>query len=215
MSCTHINDKLDDYMDGALDDAETASLDRHIESCDSCRQTVESEQGLRRLLKDYPVPAPDAAFLDRALAQASHVSTLVNTKSQRNRWIMTGFGGAIAAGLIAWIIGGMLLQTPDVTDPAASIPGVTMALEEPRTVNLVFSSATELVDAVLTVNLPAGIEIEGFAGLREITWITSLQAGKNILPLKLIATTPHGGVLLARLEHDDRDRTFRIRMTVT
>ncbi len=215
MSCTHINEKLDDYMDGALDDAETASLDRHIESCDSCRQTVESEQGLRRLLKDYPVPAPDAAFLDRALAQASHVSTLVNTKSQRNRWIMTGFGGAIAAGLIAWIIGGMLLQTPDVTDPAASIPGVTMALEEPRTVNLVFSSATELVDAVLTVNLPAGIEIEGFAGLREITWITSLQAGKNILPLKLIATTPHGGVLLARLEHDDRDRTFRIRMTVT
>ncbi len=215
MSCTHINEKLDDYMDGALDDAETASLDRHIESCDSCRQTVESEQGLRRLLKDYPVPAPDAAFLDRALAQASHVSTLVNTRSQRNRWIMTGFGGAIAAGLIAWIIGGMLLQTPDVTDPAASIPGVTMALEEPRTVNLVFSSATELVDAVLTVNLPAGIEIEGFAGLREITWITSLQAGKNILPLKLIATTPHGGVLLARLEHDDRDRTFRIRMTVT
>ncbi len=215
MSCTHINEKLDDYMDGALDDAETASLDRHIESCDSCRQTVESEQGLRRLLKDYPVPAPDAAFLDRALAQASHVSTLVNTKSQRNRWIMTGFGGAIAAGLIAWIIGGTLLQTPDVTDPAASIPGVTMALEEPRTVNLVFSSATELVDAVLTVNLPAGIEIEGFAGLREITWITSLQAGKNILPLKLIATTPHGGVLLARLEHDDRDRTFRIRMTVT
>ncbi len=215
MSCTHINEKLDDYMDGALDDAETASLDRHIESCDSCRQTVESEQRLRGLLKDYPVPAPDAAFLDRALAQASHVSTLVNTKSQRNRWIMTGFGGAIAAGLIAWIIGGMLLQTPDVTDPAASIPGVTMALEEPRTVNLVFSSATELVDAVLTVNLPAGIEIEGFAGLREITWITSLQAGKNILPLKLIATTPHGGVLLARLEHDDRDRTFRIRMTVT
>ena len=215
MSCTHINEKLDDYMDGALDEAEIDSLDEHIESCDSCRQTVESEQGLRGLLKDYSVPAPDAAFLDRALAQASHVSTLVNTKSQRNRWIMTGFGGAIAAGLIAWIIGGMLLQTPDVTDPAASIPGVTMALEEPRTVNLVFSSATELVDAVLTVNLPAGIEIEGFAGLREITWITSLQAGKNILPLKLIATTPHGGVLLARLEHDDRDRTFRIRMTVT
>ena len=214
MSCTHISEKLDDYMDGALDEAEIASLDEHIESCDSCRQTVESEQGLRGLLKDYPVPAPDAAFLDRALAQASHVSTLVNTKSQRNRWIMTGFGGAIAAGLIAWIIGGMLLQTPDLPDPAASIPGVTMALEEPRTVNLVFSSATDLNDAVLTVNLPAGIEIEGFAGLREITWMTSLQAGKNILPLRLIATTPHGGELLARLEHDDRNRTFRIRVNV-
>jgi hypothetical protein len=90
-----------------------------------------------------------------------------------------------------------------------------MVLEEPRTVNLVFSSATDLDDAVLTVNLPAGIEIEGFAGQREITWMTSLQAGKNILPLRLIAMTPHGGELLARLEHDGRDRTFRIRVEVS
>jgi len=214
MSCTHINEKLDDYMDGTLDDGEVVMLDEHIDSCDVCRHTVESEQRLRELLKDYPVPTPDAAYFDRALARASHVSTLASAKGQRNRWIMTGFGGAIAAGLIAWIIGGMLLQTPDLPDPTASIPGVTMALEEPRTVNLVFSSATAMDDAVLTVNLPAGIEIEGFAGLREITWMTSLQAGNNILPLTLIATTPQGGELLATLEHDDRDRTFRIRVTV-
>ncbi len=214
MSCTHINEKLDDYMDSTLDAAEIAALDEHIDSCDACRHTVESAQRLRGLLRDYPVPAPDATYFDQALARASHVSTLASTNRQRNRWIMTGFGGAIAAGLIAWIIGGMLLQTPDLPDPAASIPGVTMALEEPRTVNLVFSSATDLNDAVLTVNLPAGIEIEGFAGLREITWMTSLQAGKNILPLRLIATTPHGGELLARLEHDDRNRTFRIRVNV-
>ena len=211
MSCTHINEKLDDYIDGVLHDAEIASLDEHIESCDSCRATVKAAQSLRGLLKDYPVPAPDATFFDQALARATHVSA----NRQRNRWIMSGFGGAIAAGLVAWIIGGMLLQTTPGTHPDASIPGVTMLLEEPRTVNLVFSSATVLNDAVLTVNLPAGIEVDGFAGLREITWMTSLQAGKNILPLKLIATTPHGGELLATLEHDNRDRTFRIRVNVT
>ena len=80
---------------------------------------------------------------------------------------------------------------------------------------LVFSSATKLDNALLTVSLPQGVEIEGFAGHQEITWTTSLKAGKNILPLTLIATTPHGGELLATLEHDDRDRTFRIRVTVT
>ena len=211
MSDTHLNEKLDDYMDGTLDDAETLALDAHMASCNTCRQTVESEQRLRGLLKDFPVPAPDTAYFDQALAKASHVST----NGQRNRWVMTGFGGAIAAGLVAWVIGGVLLQTPDPTDTAADIPGVTMVLEEPRTVNLVFSSATELNDAVLTVNLPAGIEIEGFAGQREITWMTNLQPGKNILPLRLIAMTPHGGELLARLEHDDRDRTFRIRVDVS
>jgi anti-sigma factor RsiW len=211
MSDTHINEKLDDYMDGSLDDSETLAFDTHVDSCNSCRQMVESEQRLRGLLKDYPVPAPDDAYFDQALAKASHVST----NGQRNRWFMTGFGGAIAAGLLAWVIGGTILQTTEPVESVASIPGVTMVLEEPRTVNLVFSSATELDDAVLTVNLPAGIEIEGFAGQREITWMTSLQAGKNILPLRLIAMTPHGGELLARLEHDDRDRTFRIRVEVS
>ena len=211
MSDTHLNKQLDDYMDGTLDDAETLALDAHVASCNTCRQTVESEQRLRGLLKDFPVPAPDTAYFDQALAKASHVST----NGQRNRWVMTGFGGAIAAGLVAWVIGGVLLQTPDPTDTAADIPGVTMVLDEPRTVNLVFSSAIALDGAVLTVNLPAGIEIEGFEGLQEITWMTSLQAGKNILPLRLIATTSQGGELLARLDHDDRDRTFRIRVSVS
>lgn len=210
MTCTQINEKLDDYMDGILDAAEIVMLDEHVDHCDSCRHTVEAEQKLRGLLKDYPVPAPDTAYFDRAIARATHVSA----NRQRNRWLMTGFGGAIAAGLLAWIVGGILLQTPDITGPSADIPGVTMALEEPRIVNLVFSSDTVLDGAVLTVRLPQGIEIEGFAGQREITWMTSLQAGKNILPLKLIATESSGGELLARLEHEDRDRTFRIRVTI-
>lgn len=211
MACKQINEKLDDYMDGTLDAHDMHRLQRHVDACHSCQQTVDSEQRLRSLMKDYPVPTPDAAFFDQALIRATHVGN----SHQRNRWIMTGFGGAIAAGLIAWIIGGFLLKAPGLPDADMSIPGVTMALEEPRTVNLVFSSATALDDATLTVSLPQGIEIEGFSGLREITWMTSLKAGKNILPLKLIATTPHGGELLARLEHHDRDRTFRIRVTVS
>ncbi len=90
-----------------------------------------------------------------------------------------------------------------------------MALEEPRTVNLVFASATSLDSATLTVSLPEGIELEGFPGQREISWETSLSEGKNFLPLTLIALTPTGGELLARLEHDDRDRTFRLQVDVT
>jgi predicted anti-sigma-YlaC factor YlaD len=211
MPCEHINEKLDDYMDGTLDETEVAMFQSHTESCDSCQQTLKSAQRLRGLLKDCPVPMPDAAYFDQALAKATRVST----NHQRNRWIMTGFGGALAAGLVAWIIGGMLLKTPGLPDSDASIPGVAMSLEVPRTVNLVFSSATKLDNALLTVSLPQGVEIEGFAGHQEITWTTSLKAGKNILPLTLIATTPHGGELLATLEHDDRDRTFRIRVTVT
>jgi hypothetical protein len=66
----------------------------------------------------------------------------------------------------------------------------------------------------MTVFLPEGIEIDGFAGQREITWMTSLKAGENILPLTLIATSPSGGELLATLRHEDDDKTFRLKVAV-
>ena len=166
---------------------------------------------IQALLKDYPLPPADPGFYDRAMARAS----LQGARRQRNRWVMTGFGGAIAAGLAVWMIGGMLLTDPQLPDADASIPGVTMALEEPRTVNLVFASAEVMENATLTVSLPAGVELAGFPGQREISWETSLGEGRNLLPLKLVALTPAGGELLARLEHDNRNRVFRLRVDVS
>ena len=125
---------------------------------------------------------------------------------------MTGAGGAIAAGLVLWMLGGMFLKTPEIAEPA--MPSIVMTLEEPRTINLVFSSATALANATMTVILPQGVEVMGFAGQREITWMTSLTKGKNILPLTLIATSPKGGELMATLRHAGDDRTFRVQVTV-
>ncbi len=173
--------------------------------------TKRQDQEILELLKDYPMPAADAGFYDQALARATHVGS----RRQRNKWMLTGFGAAIAATIAAWMVGGLLLNDPQLPDPAATIPGVTIAMEQPRTVNLVFASATALDSATLTVSLPEGIELDGFPGQREITWQTSLKEGRNHLPLTLVALTPAGGELLARLEHDDRDRTFRLRVDVT
>ena len=169
------------------------------------------DQEILKLLKDYPMAEANAGFYDQALARATHEGT----RRQRNRWVMTGFGGAIAAGLAVWLISGMLLNTPQLPDAGSNIPEVTMALEEPRTVNLVFSSTEALDSATLTVSLPAGVELAGFPGQREISWETRLSEGRNLLPLKLIALTPAGGELLATLEHDDRNREFRLRVDVS
>lgn len=157
------------------------------------------------------MPAADAGFYDQALVRATHEGS----RRQRNRWLLTGFGAAIAATVAVWVVGSMLLSNPQLPDQNAAIPGVTIALEETRTVNLVFASETALDAATLTVTLPDGIELSGFPGQREITWETSLNAGKNLLPLTLVALQPAGGELLARLEHDERNRTFRLRVDVT
>lgn len=169
------------------------------------------DQEVLELLKDYPMAEASAGFYDRALARATHEGT----RRQRNRWIMTGFGSAVAAGLVLWLIGGFFLTTPQTSGPVADIPGVVMTLAEPRTVNLVFASKSNLDGATLTVTLPDGIELAGFPGQREIAWQTNLVEGKNLLPLELIALTPAGGEVLARLEHDNRKRNFRLRIEVS
>lgn len=211
MTCTVLTATLDDYVDGLMDAADTASLGAHIETCEVCRRVLEKERKLRESLKDYgesTMPRADAAFFDRALLNAARQGV----RRQRNLWVMTGIGGTIAAGLLVWVLGGMLLKSPDMERPVA--PAIVMTLEEPRTVNLVFSSATALADATMTVVLPQGIEVDGFAGLRQITWMTSLNAGKNVLPLTLVAISPQGGELLATLRHEGDDKTFRVKVTV-
>lgn len=169
------------------------------------------EQELLDMLQEYPAPDADPGFYDRALVRAVHKGS----RRQRHRWMLTGFGSAIAAGLAIWAITAMLMTTPQLPDAEPAIPGVTIAMEQERTVRLVFSSAQALDSAMLTVSLPEGIELAGFPGQREITWETSLKEGKNLLPLTLVALTPAGGELLARLEHKDRNRTFRLQVDVS
>lgn len=167
------------------------------------------DRELLELLRDLPAPQPSPGFYDRALARATHAGS----RRQRRRWLLTGFGAAAAAAVAVWLVSGLFLASP--APPADDvIPGVTMTLEQPRTVNFVFSAASALDSAMLTVSLPDGIELAGFPGQRQITWETSLREGKNLLPLTLVALTPAGGELLATLEHQHRDRTFRLRVKV-
>jgi hypothetical protein len=169
------------------------------------------DRQLQDLLRDYPAPEAPAGFYDQAIARAAEQSI----KRQRRRWMLTGFGSAIAASIAIWVMSSVLFTAPSLPQADETIPGITMALEEPRTVNLVFASADALDKATLTVLLPPGIELAGFPGQQEISWETSLAAGKNRLPLKLIALTPAGGEILARLQHNDRDREFRLRVDIS
>ncbi len=172
---------------------------------------MQDDSEITALLKDYPMPEATTAYFDQALVRATHEGS----RRQRNRWVMTGFGSAIAAGLALWLIGGFFLTAPNLPNTdAANIPGITMTLAEPQTVNFVFASSTPLVAATLTVMLPEGVELVGFPGQREIAWQTNLNAGRNLLPLKLIALTPIGGEVLATLEHMDRARTFTVQVDV-
>jgi len=214
MSCKNLTNRIDDYVDDTLDASAAEALRTHVSSCAACQKTVEREMELRSLLQEYgdsSVTIPETTFFDQALVSAAREGR----KQQNKRSWLTGFGSAVAAGLAVWLFVGGIMNPAVDTLPDSNIPVVTMALEEPRTVNLVFSSASELNNATLTVMLPEGVEIAGFEGQREISWLTSLREGKNVLPLQLVGTMPGNGELLATLRHGEDDRTFRLRVDVS
>jgi hypothetical protein len=170
----------------------------------------ELDPALASLLKDYgeaSAPRPATGFYKQALARASTEAGATG----HGRW-WGALGGAVAAAALLWVVSTVFFRPPEPMD--AAVPSVTMSVEMPQTINLVFSSATPLDNATMTVSLPDGIEIRGFAGQHEITWLTSLKEGRNVLPLTLVATTPAGGELLARLQHENNGKTFRLKVSV-
>lgn len=211
MQCSELRPNLNSLVDNELDADTTDALLRHAAECGECGPLVTDSRELKALLAEYPAPQAPPGFYDRAIARA----ILRGGRSERRRWILTGFGSAVAAGLAIWLLGAVFFATPPARVPGLDIPGITMTMAEPRTVNLMFASEQRLATARLTLMLPEGVELAGFPGQREISWETSLNPGKNLLPLTLIARSAAGGEILARLEHDDRTRTFRLRVDVS
>jgi hypothetical protein len=209
MHCSKVAEHSDDYLDGDLEPSLQRALEGHMHMCPSCQSRITRERQLRSALARYPVQGPSPGFYDRALAAAAGE----NSREHHTKWWATGFGGAIAAGLALLIVAGLLLQQPE-SEPMA-LANVSMTLHETRTVNLVFAAAERLDDAVLTVQLPPGIELARFNGRDAVRWRTSLSPGQNVLPLDLVAREGAGGELLARLEHAGKTKTFRVRVQVT
>ena len=209
MNAGHIDKQLDAYLDGELPDKARQSIAQHLHGCASCQQQLAEAESLRAQLASLPVEGPAADFFAQALANAAKQ----DRRAPMNRWV-TGVGGAMAAGVALMVVFGILSQSP-TPELTPQLQGVTLALHESRTLNLVFSSAEALEDARLVVELPEGLELDAYPGEQRIRWKTSLQAGRNVLPLDLIAVAGNGGEVVAHLEHGAKSKTFRLRVNVT
>ncbi|MEE8306693.1 MAG: zf-HC2 domain-containing protein [Gammaproteobacteria bacterium] len=209
MNADHIDNQLDAYLDGDLPEEARQGITEHVHQCERCQQQLAEAESLQAQLAALPVEGPAADFFTQALANAAKQ----DRRAPMNRWVKN-MGGAIAAGVVILVVVGLLGRnpTPEITP---QLQGVTMALHESRTLNLVFSSAEALEGAQLVVELPLGLELDAYPGEQRIRWKTSLQAGRNLLPLDLIAVAGSGGEVVAYLEHGDKSKTFRLRVHVT
>lgn len=224
MNCLDTLNRLDDYFDGCLPPAEHVAIKSHAQACPACAAAMEREQNLRRRLRRLPAPEPDMALFSRTIAAAAAEAA---ERRRRRRWRTAG--GALAATVVLALGLGLdvPVQGPAATEPtpspvatvAAPIavpipPAITLALNEEREVSLALESQRRIEDATFTVVLPEGVELSGYPGLREISWIGSLESGSNLLVLPLRAQAGSGGELVARIDHIERHRSLTLRAEV-
>lgn len=206
MNCRAFTERLDEYLEGTLPSRERGTAAAHLRDCGACQRHIARAQALRAALRDLPAPSARPGFFEEALVRAQGTRA-----ARRLPWsYMTG--AAIAASLALWIGAGRL---PDMLHtPATKSIGVTIALHQTHTVQLAFNAEHELHQATLSLTLPEGVELQGFPGQREVRWQTDLARGANVLSLPLIAVSPAGGALLARLEHGERSTELAVPLYV-
>jgi anti-sigma factor RsiW len=215
MQCKQADSLIDAYMDGEMVGERSSALRLHAESCDDCRARIGEERVLRARLAALPIEDPADGFFVQALraAKVAQPDELTDTRAKpRRQWAIRS-GGALAAGFTLWFAAGYLLHAPVITSSPA-LPEVVISMSQPTSVNLVFTSTGDLTGARVSLQLPTGIELAGYDGRRELTWTTDLKDGKNVLRLPLIAHAVPAEEIVARLEHGDETKTFRLKVRV-
>jgi len=203
MECRDFTPQLDDYLDGRLDAVRRQSIQEHLGRCPSCRRLHQHAAVLQAALRTLYAPASRPGFVDEALGRASRAAGAARPP----RHAVIGF--ALAASLVLGVSLGVFLATPPA--PAQT---VTLTLERPETVRLMFNSAKPLQAATLSLALPENVELLGYGNRRELAWQTNLREGGNLLKLALVAHGTVKGELVAGVSHGGSSKTFRLKIEI-
>ena len=167
---------------------------------------------LRRALQRIPAPEPRPGFVDRALAKATAQaapsrSGLTHLATRWETWIGAALGGAVATALTLFLL---RPTEPDSSGP----PGITLALNETRDIDVLIDSERALDAATIRILATGSVVLDGFENEREIDWQTHLAQGSNMLSLPVVARSKGPGRLVAVIEHEGRTRRVTVALTV-
>jgi len=205
MNCREFHDHLDEYLEGVLAAPVQEAAGAHLHGCAHCQRRLARLHERRAALRSMVVPPPRPDFFEQALLHARRPAARVTL------WTRLA-GAAVAAGVALWI-GSTFL--PEPARDSGALTSVAIAVHESRTVQLAFDAEHDLSNATLSIRLPAGVELRGFPGQREIRWETDLVRGVNMLALPLVGVEATDGLLQARLEHGKRSTEIKLQLRVT
>ncbi len=178
MNCDICDNQLDSWLDGELSAVQLKAFEAHLNSCAECQIEAQRAQRIIAALRQLPAPKMPEAL-----------PSLLGAPIKRRRGVLQ-FG--IAASLLCLAITGALFldrssNAPFSDDGGVKQQWVSLTFAEAKDVTFALSSLSTMNDAVLTLELPDGVQLAGYPDQRELRWTASLQKGDNRLTLPLIA----------------------------
>jgi hypothetical protein len=176
-------------------------------------------------LRAMPVIGPAEGFVDRAL----HTAVQRNVAHHHRHGFLVGFGSAAVAALALWVVvgwfpgelptGGSGANTVASntgsqagSESSATMPELSIALNEQRDIKLAFYSGQDLKGARITIQVPDNVALVGYPGRRELSWETNLAKGDNTLRLPVLATQVARGELIANIQYGGQTKTLKVRL---
>ena len=206
MNCVYVQSHLIELADGTLAPADSTAMHVHIAQCETCRTQWLAESHWRSAASRVPVPEIRADFAAQVFARARAAHPAAPRHGFR-----TGFITAMAASLALWVTAGLWTGTQSVTDNN-QLPVVRVALHQAGTIDLVFQSPEDFGVATIAMQLPENFEIAGQPGVRELTFESPIKRGNNRLAIPVVAIAPGAGDFLAKIQHLDKQKEFRVRL---
>jgi hypothetical protein len=211
VNCKHFRSQWSRFWFKELESEEILRLQRHIGSCLRCQAYDRQMQAVISCLKGLSTPAAGddlkSEQMEQLLEQAYH----------RYRTAARG-RQALVATLLAGFIGGVLFwaavsqvrmdasypvisHTQTIFLPSQGVKNISLAIDSDRVVS----------EVTFTIELPAGVEVDGYPGQTRLSWQGQLQAGLNRLTLPLITRDQlREGVLKARIEYAGGGRELNL-----
>jgi len=205
MHCNEAKLKLESLPDTETIRAES-DLMNHLNECDACSDLARDKQ-LLELLADMPVSQPAPGFEQRVL-QNIHRKAVPARAPIHMRWALATAASVALAVLLTvqFYPAGIQESSETVTSPVI----VSLQPYQSRMVDIRLDSPRELEGALITVHLDPGLELVGYAGIRDLQWQTTLKSGSNKLSLPVQLVTAEPGVINVTVEHGGASKQLSV-----
>lgn len=205
MTCKHIQDQFDDYLDHTLQPEACHHLDEHLKGCAVCQDELKAHQSLLQELGHLPVPPASQGLYARVMREGRKQHSA--TQPIRLR----AAGGLLGICLVAVL---SFTLWPQGKNNTPALQAINLQVFETKAITLAFNAPNDMDNVQFTLQLPEGIELEGHPARTQLAWTDQLRKGRNVMNLKLKGTSNLQGELVARIEHKGLKREFKLPLKV-